>query len=130
MSAQDPRIGFIGLGLMGTPIAMKLIERGVASPLGPLRLEVGAGDCGRSEGCRDAASARRGRRCGHAMRDGCPGGRSGGFRRRRHRSRAARGSILIDHSSIRPSSTREMVTAAAASGTDSMRLSRAVSRAS
>jgi 3-hydroxyisobutyrate dehydrogenase len=106
---NEPRIGFIGLGLMGSPICMKLIENGfpvsvwgrTPEKLAPALL-AGAtlADTPRSLAerseivmlCVTDASAVEDVVFG---RDGVAAG-------------ATAGDVLIDHSSIRPAATREM----------------------
>jgi 3-hydroxyisobutyrate dehydrogenase len=108
VSTDRPTVGFIGLGLMGTPIAMKLIGAGPVSVWGrnPEKLAPAV-----AAGARLAASPRElaaisdivflcvtDTAAVDAVVLGDDGVASGG------RS----GTILIDHSSIKPDSTREM----------------------
>src|ERR1044072_2493398 len=108
MSSKDPRIGFIGFGLMGSPIAMKLIETGrlvtvwgrTPEKLAPAlaagaRLAVTPRAVAASVDVvmlcvTDAAAV-------EEVAFGTDGIAAG----------ASPGSILIDHSSIRPASTRD-----------------------
>ena len=109
MSEHSRRIGFIGLGLMGSPIAMKLIEAGNQVTVwgrSPEKLEPAL-----AAGARQARSPRELAEAVDAVMlcvtdaaaveavvfgtDGVAAG-------------APRGDLLIDHSSIRPASTRAM----------------------
>lgn len=109
MTTKEPRIGFIGLGLMGSPICMKLIEAGrPVSVWGRTREKLAPA---LAAGARVADTPRSLARDSDIVmlcvtdaravedvvfgKDGVAAGSS------------AEG-VLIDHSSIRPASTREM----------------------
>ena len=109
MKADGPRIGFIGLGLMGSPIAMKLIEAGRPVTIWgrtPAKLApaIAAGASLATSPKALAASADVVILCvtDAAAVDAVVFGEDG------IAEGAAPGSILIDHSSIRPESTRQM----------------------
>ena len=109
MSTDHPRIGFIGLGLMGAPIAMKLIEAGrhvsvwgrspeklapavaAGAKLSPSPRELAANADVVMLCVTDTAAV-------ETVVFGDDGVASGG----------RNGAILIDHSSIRPDATRDM----------------------
>ncbi len=109
MSSDHPRIGFIGLGLMGAPIAMKLIEAGrhvsvwgrspeklapavaAGAKLSPSPRELAANADVVMLCVTDTAVV-------ETVVFGDDGVASGG----------RNGAILIDHSSIRPDATRDM----------------------
>jgi 3-hydroxyisobutyrate dehydrogenase len=108
VSTDRPTVGFIGLGLMGSPIAMKLIEAGTVSVWGrnPDKLAPAV-----AAGARATASPRElaavsdivvlcvtDTAAVDAVVFGADGIASG----------ARSGTVLIDHSSIKPDATREM----------------------
>src|SRR4051794_5326913 len=109
MDTGRPRIGFIGLGLMGSPIAMRLIEAGRPVTIWgrtPAKLApaIASGATLASSPRSLAASADVVILCvtDAAAVDAVVFGEDGIAKG------ATPGSILIDHSSIRPESTRHM----------------------
>ena len=109
MNVSAPRIGFIGLGLMGSPIAMKLIDAGCPVSVWGRNPEkvASAVAAGAKVAPSPGALAREVDIVMLCVTDTAAvetlvfGG--GGIR-----EGASDGKILIDHSSIRPAATREM----------------------
>ncbi|MCP4382474.1 MAG: NAD(P)-dependent oxidoreductase [Hyphomicrobiales bacterium] len=117
MGGDQPAIGFIGLGLMGTPIAMKMLETGfgvtvwgrTASKLEPA-LEAGA-----VAAESPAALAARSDYVFLCVSD-ATAVEDVVFSANGIATGAGPGRILVDHSSIRPAATREMAARLVGSG--------------
>ena len=114
---MTPRVGFVGLGTMGAPMARNLARAGfpltvatrTPAKAAALAARARRPACARAASAEDVGSAVRRRRL---LPPGRPGGRGGPPRRARHGPRARRaGAVVVDCSTIAAEAARSIARA-------------------